>query len=146
MKISIILLNFSLILFSCKSHQKTEHYKNIISKTYYYNGSIKEIQCKIDSIDSNSNTYFTSVFYEYHENGKIKSISYQGKYKEIGTSVGTWIEFDSVGKLIKKTTFHNDIIGKDFILYEYYINGKIHKIEKFNNFILYETEKKEINY
>jgi len=82
-----------------------------------------------------------------YKNGKIKERGYQGYYEDqnisTGTAVGTWEYFDVHGKLIKSIYYHNDVPSKAFIeKTDYHPNGKVRSIEKFNNYELYESEKR----
>ena len=82
---------------------------------------------------------------KYHPNGRIREKGYQGYYSNnivsTGTYVGTWNTYNPKGILIKSIYYHNDIPSKAFIQKkEYYPNGAIRSIKRFNNYELYESE------
>ena len=139
----IVLIHFILVLLSCSNNIDYEsQFRNRkkIDEIKYEDGKLFENQYLLDSFDKVTNTYFDYAFFRYYKNGKLKEKGFQGRYKEIGTSVGRWEEYNRDGNLIKKTIFHNDTFGRDYILIEYYKNMKLYKIERYNNYILYENE------
>lgn len=145
-------------LYSCNNFRIIENAENsstilsnnkdkvIISKIRYENGNLAEISFECDSLQKfdNGNATCISIVYSFYSNGNLKEKGFQGTYNGYGVPVGTWYHYDLERKLITKTHYHNDEFGKDFILIEHYKNGIIEKVEKYNNYILYETEKKII--
>ncbi len=118
--------------------------RTIIYKTIFENGNLAEISFECDSLPNldNDNIKCTSIIYSFYDNGNLKEKGCQGIYNGYGVPVGAWYHYDLEKNLTTKTYYHNDEFGKDYILIEYYKNGTIEKTEKYNNYILYETEKK----
>ena len=54
-------------------------------------------------------------------------------------SVGTWYYYENQ-ELIKEITFHNDVQGKDYIIYRYFEGDSLKTERITNNFILYESD------
>ncbi len=82
---------------------------------------------------------------DYYDNGSLKEKGCQGLYNGTGMSVGRWYNYDTLTNLESITYYHNNQFGKDFILKQvYYKGGKLKSLEKYNNYILYETTKKPI--
>lgn len=86
---------------------------------------------------------------EYHSNGKVSAKGYHGHYanKEISTDyyLGTWYYYNRDGILHRSIYYHNDVPSKAFILQkDYYPNGKLKSIKKYNNYDLYQTERKRL--
>ena len=148
--IAIILLSF----LSCKNQYVKRNIDNsifiqnikkkVISKTFHKNGKISEISFDCDSIINlkNEKISCSSITYSFYSNGNLKEKGCQGIYNGYGIPVGTWYFYDKKNKLKSTTYYHNDQYGKDFILVNYFVNDKLVKTEKYNNYILYENEKK----
>lgn len=145
-------LFFTFLLNNCSKINNNNNFKiiqnkqkhELISKHNFSNGNISELEYKCDSIDIKNNIKYKTLFFSFFENGNLKEKGYQGNFRENNVPVGTWEQFNLNGELILKTTFHNDDFGIDYILKQYYKNGKVIKIVKTNNYILYETEMKTL--
>jgi hypothetical protein len=112
-----------------------------VSLTRFQSGRLAA--CIVRDKDEVSNV--TERHFYFYDNGLIKETGYQGRVSNIDISanstIGTWYEFDHVGKLTKLTTYNNDIFRKASIdVVRYYSNGTIKAIEKYNNHVLYETD------
>lgn len=116
----------------------------ILSEKFYENGVTSEIVYDLDSTSVFEQVTFSTVFYKFYKNGNLMEKGFQGVYKEFHIPVGTWLKYNETCQLISKTTFHNDTVGKDFILVEYFRKSHLVRREKSNNYILYENEKKLI--
>ncbi|TCD01391.1 hypothetical protein EZ437_11635 [Pedobacter psychroterrae] len=105
---------------------------------------------KVDVIiDYQTDTARKRLVVEYHPNGKVRLKGYHGHYanKEISTDyyLGTWYYYNPNGTLHHSIYYHNHLPGKAFILKkEYYPNGKVKSIEKYNNYDLYQSEEKKL--
>lgn len=75
----------------------------------------------------------------YNADGYLIEKGCQGSYDGAGTSVGTWYYYENQER-IKEITFHNDMQGKDYIIYRYFEGGSLKTERITNNFILYETD------
>lgn len=75
----------------------------------------------------------------YNANGYLIEKGCQGTYIGTGMSVGTWYYYENQ-ELIKEITFHNDVQGKDYIIYRYFEGGSLKTERITNNFILYESD------
>ncbi|MDR2205207.1 MAG: hypothetical protein LBE36_03495 [Flavobacteriaceae bacterium] len=151
MQIRFLLISLLLLLsLSCKNKTDIDRVKAsmnspIVSQSFYNNGNESEIIYEIDSLDTVKKERYTMVIYSFYENGKIKEIENEGIFNGFHVPMGTRYKYSSDGKLIQKIYYNNDDFGKDFILFEYYDNNeKLIKTEKYNNYILYETEPKLI--
>jgi YD repeat-containing protein len=117
--------------------------EDTLSKTYYPGGSLASCIIKKDS--AGIKEYHVS----FYENGIVKEKGHQGYVanKEVATntSVGVWYTYDSAGRLVSETIYNNDTFAKASIeVKKYHSNGTVSTIEKYNNYILYEIEKKQI--
>ena len=113
--------------------------------TFFKNGKTEFIEiAKDSSIIYNGDTCkCLSLLINYFDNGMVKEKGCQGLFNGTGLPVGHWFGYDKSGNVESKTYYHNDKFGKDFILKEFfYLNGKPKSVEKYNNYILYETVKK----
>lgn len=105
---------------------------------------------KIDfNTDYHTDTTRKRLVVEYYPNGKVRLKGYHGFYanKEISTNyyLGTWYYYNQNGTLHQSIYYHNDLPSKAFIIKkEYYPNGKLKSIEKYNNYDLYQSEKKKL--
>ena len=120
------------------------NHKIVLSEKYYKEGGIFEIVYQIDSTIENENIIFTQQYFIFDKIGNLNESGFQGLYNGIGVPVGTTIFYDTKGNVKKEIKYHNDEFGKDYILFKFYEKGKIIRSEKFNNYILYETEKRKI--
>jgi hypothetical protein len=101
------------------------------------------------NINCHTDTARKRLVVEYYPNGKVRLKGYHGHYanKEISTDyyLGTWYYYNQNGKLHHSILYHNDLPNKAFILKkEYYPNGKLKSVEKYNNYDLYQSEKKKL--
>lgn len=82
----------------------------------------------------------------FYANGRLKSKGCQGTVTNMevstGMSVGTWSYFDSLSGIVDSTFFYdNSESAKAFIEKRtFYPDGQLKSVERFNNYILYETE------
>ena len=100
-------------------------------------------------INYHTDTAGKRLVVEYYSNGKVRLKGYHGHYanKEISTDyyLGTWYYYNQNGTLHHSIYYHNDLPSKSFILKkEYYPNGKVKSIEKYNNYDLYQSEEKKM--
>ncbi len=137
-------------LFSCKQkkdEQKTfvknssveKSNNDTILKELYPNKKIKNLIIYKDSLKSNE------LQISYYENGNLKEKGLIGiisnKDLNTKTSIETWFYYDSLKHLDSTIYYNNDEFKKDFIEKKrFFKNGKIKVIEKYNNYILYETD------
>jgi len=124
---------------SAAQQQQEQHNGDTISKTLFPNGRTEQLILKKDSSD------FRQLIYTFYENGKIKEKGHQGYYsgKEVATGIyaGTWYRYDTTGKLMETTVYHNDEPAKAYIeKTRYYANGRPKAIERFSNYELYESD------
>lgn len=75
----------------------------------------------------------------YNAEGYLIEKGCQGTYDGTGMSVGTWYYYENQ-ELIKEITFHNDVQGKDYIIYRYFEGDSLKTERITNNFILYESD------
>jgi MORN repeat variant len=112
---------------------------------HFPSGSLSTCIVQVD----NAARDVTERQFHFHDNGRIRGTGYQGRVNNgdisANSSVGTWYEFDREGRIEKSTTYNNDVFSKAFIgVRHYHPNGQLKAIEKYNNYILYETEEKPI--
>jgi YD repeat-containing protein len=117
--------------------------EDTLFKTYYPGGVLASCIIKKDSGD------IREYHISFYENGMVKEKGHQGyvanKDVATNTSVGVWYAYDSTGRLVSETVYNNDIFAKASIeVRRYHVNGTVSAIEKYNNYILYETEKKQV--
>lgn len=105
---------------------------------------------KVDfNIDYHKDTTQKRLIVEYYPNRKVRLKGYHGHYanQEISTDyyLGTWYYYNQNGTLQQSIYYHNDLPSKAFILKkEYYPNGKVKSIKKYNNYDLYQSEEKKL--
>lgn len=117
--------------------------KKVLFVYYFDNGQISSINLELDSLALPENIEITQKIYTYHRNGKLKTVSFQGLYNSCGVPVLNKKVFDRDGKKTQEIIYHNDVFGKDYIIFHYFKNDSIYLTKKTNNYILYETEEKE---
>lgn len=93
----------------------------------------------MDSTDAVGN-HFKKKIKEYHGNGRLKALYYQGNYNSTGCFVGFYKKFDTSGELIESIQIHNDSFDEAFLLYSYYKDGQLVNRKKVKNHFLYEIE------
>lgn len=118
--------------------------KTILSEKFYEKGEIFEIVYAIDSTIENENSKITQQYFKFYKNENLKESGFQGLYNGFGVPISTTVFYDANGNIEKEIIYHNDEFGKDYILFNFYKKGQIIRSEKFNNYILYETEKLKI--
>lgn len=129
-----------------KQKQKITSFENKKVKyvKYFNNGKISSITMVLDSLILPENIEISEKIYTFHRNGKLKSVAFQGFYNGNGVPVFKEKRYNTLGEKTLEIIYHNDVFGKDFIIYNHYRKDSIYLTEKFNNYILYETEKKTI--
>ena len=75
----------------------------------------------------------------YNAKGYLIEKGCQGSYHGTGTPVGTWYYYENQ-ELIKEKIFHNDVQGKDYIIYRGFEGGSLKTERITTNFILYESD------
>ena len=130
-----------------KQNQKITSFENkkVKSLEYYENGKISSVTMVLDSLILPEIIEISEKIYTFHRNGKLKSVSFQGFYNGNGVPVYKEKIFNAKGEKTLEIIYHNDVFGKDYIIYNHYKKDSIYLTEKFNNYILYETEKKLFN-
>lgn len=93
----------------------------------------------MDSTDAKGN-HFEEKIKEYHGNGRLKALYYQGTYNCTGCFVGLYKKFDASGELIESIQIHNDSFDEAYLLYSYYKDGQLVDRKKVKNHFLYEIE------
>lgn len=111
---------------------------------YFDTGKISSVTMVLDSLILPENIDISEKIYTFHRNGKLKSVAFQGFYNGNGVPVFKEKRYNTLGEKTLEIIYHNDVFGKDFIIYKHYRKDSIYLTEKFNNYILYETEKKTI--
>ena len=85
-----------------------------------------------------------SLHISYDNNGKIEERTCMGQEcnKDACTGIGVGTRFFyKEGKLIETKYYHNDILGRDYIIHRTYNNKGGHRDTITNNYDLYETDK-----
>lgn len=86
----------------------------------------------------------------FYANGRLKSSGCQGTVQNAevstGMSVGTWTYYDSLSGRVDSTFFYdNSASAKAYIEKKsFFANGRVRAVERFNNYVLYETEMRRI--
>lgn len=126
-----------------KNSLKENSKNDTILKRNYSNNKLEYIILAEDSLES------SELHISYYKNGNVKEKGLKGTIsdKDINTktSTHTWYYYDEAKYLDSTIYYNNDEFKKDFIEKKrYYKNGNLKAIEKYNNYILYENEKKSI--
>jgi hypothetical protein len=149
-----------IIIASCKSNPLTislkddtvNQKKNTI-KTYISNNtfninsdSLNENISQDCSIINDKDSFdCLKLYISYYPNKKVKEKGCQGMYHGMGTPVGTWFKYDSVGNLKQTIYYHPDEFGKDYKIVYKYKKGKQISKTIFNNDEQYETPQRRLN-
>ncbi len=153
----LFIVNILLIIISCQNQNNLSNIENsysilnnkksIKTKSFFKNGRLSEVSFVCDSIIKlkNEKIICSSLYYSFYINGNLKEKGCQGIYNGFGVPVGIWFLYDKKNNLISTSYYHNDSYGKDFILVNNFVDGKIKKTTKYNNYILYENEKRILN-
>jgi hypothetical protein len=120
-------------------------YKNgeIIGSIYYYdNQNINYEIIKKDSLiltQTDDSVICMELHILYDKNGFVIEKGCQGEYEGIGVQVGTWYRYQN-NEIIQEIYYHNDKLGKDYILFKNLKSKDVYEEKVTNNFILYQTD------
>ena len=149
-KMFLIVIAF---VFGCNQSQENKQKQegvfagDTILETKHRSDTVYYDEGKPHYITIDGSTEFDSKTYEYYRNGQLKNISEQGTFQACGIQVGEEFNYDSLGNLISKSSFHHDLpknakgchdIHTIISTEKYYESGKIKLRMKRETF--YESE------